>query len=160
LADVDAVSFHCNTNYLATGSADKSVRLWEVQRGPCVRLLLGHTGVVNTVCCSPCGQYIASAGEDKTIVIWDIPTGKPARVLRGHTSSIWSVDYSACGKILSSGSADGTVKIWDSDLTKAEPAESLLTSHDALQGAKAGRNTLTITNVAFTRRNLLLAAAI
>ena len=36
------VQFHPNTNYVATGSTDRSVRLWDVQHGDCVRIFTGH----------------------------------------------------------------------------------------------------------------------
>jgi transcription initiation factor TFIID subunit 5 len=57
------VQFHPNSLYLATGSHDKSVRMWDVQRGACVRLLMGHTDSVSTIAISPDGRTLASAGE-------------------------------------------------------------------------------------------------
>ncbi len=37
LADVDAVAFHPNCNYVATASLDLSIRLWDINSGSCVR---------------------------------------------------------------------------------------------------------------------------
>jgi len=42
LSDVDAVCFHPNSNYIATGSSDNSVRVWDVLNGNCVRAFTGH----------------------------------------------------------------------------------------------------------------------
>lgn len=42
LADVNCTKFHPNSNYVATGSADRTVRLWDVLNGNCVRIFTGH----------------------------------------------------------------------------------------------------------------------
>jgi len=42
LSSVDTVSFHPNCNYVATGSCDRTCRLWDITMGECVRLFKGH----------------------------------------------------------------------------------------------------------------------
>jgi transcription initiation factor TFIID subunit 5 len=57
------LKFHPNSLYLATGSSDRTCRLWDIQRGACVRLFVGHhDNAVSTVAISPDGRYLASAG--------------------------------------------------------------------------------------------------
>lgn len=46
-----------------TGSSDKTARLWDVQRGTCVRVFNGHSGAIRTVAISPNGRLMASAGN-------------------------------------------------------------------------------------------------
>ena len=42
LADITCTRFHPNSNYVATGSSDRTIRLWDVLTGNCVRILTGH----------------------------------------------------------------------------------------------------------------------
>lgn len=55
------VRFHPNANYVVTGSMDKTVRVWDVQTGNCVRLLAGHSGNVTCVAVSPSGRQVCLA---------------------------------------------------------------------------------------------------
>jgi len=58
-----AVQFHPNSSYLATGSTDKTVRLWAVNDAKLVRVFPGHKGAVQALSFSPDGKFIASAGN-------------------------------------------------------------------------------------------------
>lgn len=42
LADITCTRFHPNSNYVVTGSSDRTIRLWDVLTGNCVRILTGH----------------------------------------------------------------------------------------------------------------------
>lgn len=57
------MAFHPNSLYLATGSGDWTCRLWDVQKGTCVRVFVGHQGAISSIALSPDGRYLASAGE-------------------------------------------------------------------------------------------------
>ncbi len=59
---MQVVQFHPNSNYVATGSTDRSVRLWDLQAGECVRVFQGHATAVHALAFSPDGRLLASAG--------------------------------------------------------------------------------------------------
>ena len=99
---------------LASASDDKSVKLWDVQRGTCVRTLRGHTAYVLSVAFSPDGKALASAGSDKSVKIWNVACGTCVRTLKGHTEYVRSVAFAPDGKTLASASRDKSVKVWDS----------------------------------------------
>ncbi|MGF1458112.1 MAG: AAA-like domain-containing protein [Leptolyngbyaceae cyanobacterium] len=61
-----------NNLYLATGSADQTIKLW-LQDGTLHTTLTQHTAKVLRVVFSPDAQYLFSASNDKTIIRWDIP---------------------------------------------------------------------------------------
>lgn len=107
------VRFHPNSLYLATGSSDWTARLWDVQRGTCVRVFIGHQGTLSTLAISPDGKYLASAGEDLAINLWDLGSGKRIKKMMGHAASVYSLAFSAESSMLVSGGADWTVRCWD-----------------------------------------------
>jgi transcription initiation factor TFIID subunit 5 len=113
LGDVNCVKFHPNTMYLATGSSDNSCRLWDVQRGACLRLFLGHTDAVTTMAISPDGKMMASAGLDCSIYLWDLGSARPIKKMLGHTGPVESLSFSAESSVLVSGGLDCTVRTWD-----------------------------------------------
>ncbi|QFS49590.1 caspase family protein [Nostoc sphaeroides] len=112
LASANSVSFSPNRRVLASGSADGTIKLWDVTTGKNTNTLPGHQSSVNSVSFSADGQILASGSADGTIKLWDVTTGKNT-TLTGHKFSVNSVSFSADGQILASGSADGTIKLWD-----------------------------------------------
>ena len=77
--DVTSVVFHPDGKSLASGDADKMVKVWHIAGGEStVTTLKGHTGRVSSVAFSPDGKTLASGSWDKTIKLWDLPAAKQA----------------------------------------------------------------------------------
>ncbi|MEG4632638.1 WD40 repeat domain-containing protein [Microcoleus sp. AR_TQ3_B6] len=110
---VSSVSFSPDGKTLASGSYDKTIKLWDITTGKEIRTLQGHSSSVNSVSFSPDGKTLASGSVDNTIKLWDITTGKEIRTLQGHSNSVRGVSFSPDGKTLASGSYDKTIKLWD-----------------------------------------------
>lgn len=90
---MQCVQWHANCNYIATGSSDKTVRLWDVQSGECVRIFIGHRGMILSLAMSPDGRYMASGDEDGTIMMWDLSSGRCVTPLMGHTTCVWTLAF-------------------------------------------------------------------
>ena len=67
---VFSVCFSPDGRRLASGSWDRTVRLWDVETGACVKTLERHTKSVSSVCFSPDGRTIVSGCHDKTVRMW------------------------------------------------------------------------------------------
>lgn len=73
---VVAVAISADSNYIATGSKDKSAKLWEMSTGREVRSFLGHEATVTSIEFTPDGKYLISGSNDKTIRVWEVYSGK------------------------------------------------------------------------------------
>ncbi len=104
-----------------SGSADKTLRLWDLETGACLKILEGHTGRVESVALTPDGRRALSGSYDKTLRLWDLDTGACLKILEGHTGSVESVAPTPDGRrALSgagglSGARDNTLRLWDLD---------------------------------------------
>ncbi|KAL7904026.1 hypothetical protein GGI35DRAFT_247022 [Trichoderma velutinum] len=117
---VRSVAFSADGRYLASGSRDRTIKMWDATTGKEQQTLKGHSDWVWSVAFSADGRYLASGSDDKTIKIWDATTGKELQTLKGHSYSVWSVAFSADGRYLASGSEDKTIKIWDATTGKEQ----------------------------------------
>ncbi|MDF5736871.1 MULTISPECIES: serine/threonine-protein kinase [unclassified Nostoc] len=133
---VHAIAISSDGQFIASGSNDKTIKLWQVGTGKLVRQLgrwfSGHSNMVHSVAFSPISSNLSYQGEfgksagvtdlnrgilasgswDNTIKFWDVNTGKEIRTLIGHANWVNSVAFSPDGKFLVSGSADCTIKLW------------------------------------------------
>ncbi|WP_069471890.1 WD40 repeat domain-containing protein [Candidatus Marithrix sp. Canyon 246] len=99
--------------YGLSGSADKTMKLWELSNGSEIRNFAGHTDGIYSVSLSPDGRYALSGSADKTMKLWELSTGAEIRSFIGHNSGIMSVAISADGRYALSGSSDAAMKLWE-----------------------------------------------
>ncbi|TDL14574.1 WD40 repeat-like protein, partial [Rickenella mellea] len=141
-----SVAFSPCNNYIVSGSADKSVRIWNAETGASVgKPFEGHTDLVSSVAFSPDGNKIISGSHDKTLCIWNAKTYSIIKQLKGHTDRITSVAFSPNGEYIASGSFDRTVHIWHA--STSEPAKKPFQGH-----------TSRVTSVAFSYDSQLIAS--
>lgn len=98
---------------LASGSIDRSIRIWNGDTGELRTELKGHSYHVNCIAFSPDGKQIASGGSDNQIRLWDTFTGECTRILRGDDVWFHSVEFSPDGRKLCCGVSDWSVWMFD-----------------------------------------------
>jgi WD40 repeat protein/Leucine-rich repeat (LRR) protein len=110
---VTAVALTKEGKLLASGSEDKTIKLWDVPAATERTTLKGHTQRITGLAFSPDGKIVASASADGTIKLWDSATGTERATLPGHSSGVTFVAFSVDGQTLASAGSDGTIKLWD-----------------------------------------------
>jgi WD40 repeat protein len=98
---------------LASGSDDKSLKIWNISKSECLRTLKGYTNRIWAVAFSPNGNILASGNDDHTVRLWNIHDQEEEKILPGHTNRVWSVAFSPDSKILASASDDNSVRLWN-----------------------------------------------
>jgi WD40 repeat protein len=99
--------------YVLSGDGDKTMTLWEVATGRCLRTFEGHVNSVSSVCLSTDGRCALSGSYDKTLKLWEVATGHCLSTFEGHMDYVESVCLSADGRYALSGSRDKTLKLWE-----------------------------------------------
>ncbi|GAA2734578.1 serine/threonine-protein kinase [Actinocorallia aurantiaca] len=98
---------------LLTGSWDRRILAWDVDRGAETGVYSGHTDIVYALSVSSDGKLLASGGKDKTVRVWSTETRRPLHTLRGHSGTVYAVSFHPDGSTLASAGADGTIRLWD-----------------------------------------------
>src|SRR5215831_6293369 len=98
-----------------SASADKTLKVWDLETGHALRTLEGHSRGVEGVALSADGRRAVSASFDSTLKVWDLEKGQALRTLEGHSSGVKGVALSADGRRALSGSWDHALKVWDVD---------------------------------------------
>lgn len=110
---------------LATGSLDKTVKLWNLDTGELIDTIAGHSDPVMSVAFSPDGKTLASscnmAFQDGTIKLWDADTRKLRQTLGSSLLArrASTLAFSPDGQTLASGHLEGfiifvgVIYLWD-----------------------------------------------
>lgn len=113
---ISAIAFSPNdSNILASGSDDLSIRMWDISTQKCLRVLKKHTFHVTTLQFNSKGNVLVSGSADETIVVWDLAQGRSLRTLAAHSDPVSSISLSPDDSIIASASHDGLMRLFDTE---------------------------------------------
>lgn len=115
------------SSLLATGSADGSVKVWDLAGGYCTHVFRGHGGVISALCWNVQAQQPGSSARtvqlltgcvDGKVRVWDLQgsgqaASKPTAVLSAHAGVVRAIGVALGGRTIVSGARDQTLVFWD-----------------------------------------------
>lgn len=109
---IRSVAFSPDGQFLASASADATIKIWNMRTGT-REVNLSLPQEVDSVAFSPDGQYLASGSYDGSLRLWDWRRGQLIRSFPKHSNVATSIAITPNNRILVSGSLDGRIRLWD-----------------------------------------------
>ena len=102
-----------SNEWFATGSADRTIKIWDLASGSLKLTLTGHISHVRGIGVSKTSPYMFSCSEDKQVRCWDLETNRVIRHYHGHLSGVYCLSLHPTLNILFTGGRDSTCRVWD-----------------------------------------------
>lgn len=110
---VRSIAFDAENEWFATGSADRTIKIWDSASGKLKLTLTGHIAAIRAIQISSRRPYMFSVGEDKMVKCWDLEQNKVIRNYHGHLSAVYCAALHPSLDVLLTGGRDSTVRVWD-----------------------------------------------
>jgi WD40 repeat protein len=146
--DVHAVTFSPDGRLIATGSEDKTIRLWDADTGE-RKERIAHTDPVYCLAFSPDGKTLASGGADRAVTLWDVATGEKKKSLANVSNqSVAWLRFAPDGRSLAVvGVGRNVASIWD--LAAGKQAAALEGHTGAITGLEYSPDGRTVATVSY-----------
>ena len=99
------------SNAALSGSFDKSVRLWDLRTGQCVRIMEGHSHWVTSVSMDSACKTAVSGSRDEKVKLWDLGSGRCIETY-DHGQIVYDVMMHESGCSFLASGFDGNLKAW------------------------------------------------
>lgn len=109
---ISAIAFSPDNRFLASGSFDKTVRIWNHLETKQIRALKGHDDSVLSIAFSLDGKKLGSASADRTLRLWRCDEENAVITLHGHNEAVLTIASSPDGKFFATGCADGYIRLF------------------------------------------------
>lgn len=113
------VRFSTHDRCVATGSGDRTIKLWSLGDFSCIKTFEGHTNSVLRLDFITRGTQLVSAASDGLVKVWNISSDDCSATLDGHDEKVWALAVEDDGARIVSGGADSRINVWE-DVTQRE----------------------------------------
>jgi len=111
-AKVCCVALSPAEDFIYSGSADSTIRIWKIATGTLEGTLEGHKSDVLCLVIAAEGDFLASGSTDYTIKLWNLEKREHVYTLTSHEDAVKCITFSPDGLNLVSGSADHSIRLW------------------------------------------------
>jgi len=125
--DTNIVSVAPSDSYIATGSQDKTAKIWRASDLSLLATLRGHKRGIWDCQFSPIDRVLATSSGDHCIRLWSLSEFTCLRTFQGHQASVLRVRFITGGLQLVSSGADALIKTWT---IRSNECECTLDKHD------------------------------
>lgn len=100
--------------HAVSGSADGTLRVWDLDSGMCQQTLEAHSGKVMTMTVTADGRHAVFAGLlDPTLRVWNLESSNRARAMEGHSLHVAALAAIPDARRIVSCSQDRSLILWD-----------------------------------------------
>ncbi|CCW46000.1 Protein qui-1 [Caenorhabditis elegans] len=124
-------------NFIATGSRDMSLKIWQIDKGFLTQVLVGHENVVTCCCISFDERLVVSGARDEKIIVWNVQSGDMVCTVN-TTAAITSLSMTGDSTVVFSTTEDGWVETWSttkgrllSTFNAHRPIKKLINSYES-----------------------------
>eukprot|EP00884_Botryococcus_braunii_P019417 jgi/Botrbrau1/6159/Bobra.331_2s0049.1 len=110
---VRSIAVEPGNEWFCTGSADRTIKIWDLATGQLKLTLTGHIEQVTGLAISDRHPYMFSCGLDKQVKCWDLEYNKVIRQYHGHLSGVYCLSLHPTLDVLMSGGRDSVCRVWD-----------------------------------------------
>lgn len=115
---VRCIAVDPSNEWFATGSADTTIKVWDMATSRLKFDLTGHKDAVRGLSISKTSPFMFSVSEDHSVKCWDLETNTIIRDFNGHTGAVYGVSAHPSLDVVVSCGRDKTVRVWDLRTTR------------------------------------------